>query len=203
MYYTITTLFIWNSEVILKIKSTLQDFIILLKNTISLSLSLGLRASVDFFTGCRYDFCWLYYPWEKWGTTSCSIKAAVTVLTFKTNKFESSTSAFNSQGPKFGQGAGGMGSVKDRMAFFRKAAEEEQKAKAKQFVHRAPSAPTPVNRFKATTPPSQTGSTAVNSSTSATTPTSPTEKVSLKKAPDPNKTYVRIDFFFVVFSLFS
>ena len=56
MYYTITTLFIWNSEVILKIKSTLQDFIILLKNTISLSLSLGLRASVDFFTGCRYEF---------------------------------------------------------------------------------------------------------------------------------------------------
>lgn len=91
-------------------------------------------------------------------------------------------------GPKFGQGAGGMGSVKDRMAFFRKAAEEEQKAKAKQFVHRAPSAPTPVNRFKATTPSSQTGSTAVNSSTSATTPTSLTEKVSLKKAPDPNKT---------------
>lgn len=92
-----------------------------------------------------------------------------------------------------------MGSVKDRMAFFRKAAEEEQKAKAKQFVHRAPSAPTPVNRFKATTPPSQTSSTAVNSSTSATTPTSPTEKVSLKKAPDPNKTYVRIDFFFRCF----
>ena len=95
-----------------------------------------------------------------------------------------------------------MGSVKDRMAFFRKAAEEEQKAKAKQFVHRAPSAPTPVNRFKATTPPSQTGSTAVNSSTSATTPTSPTEKVSLKKAPDPNKTYVRIDFFRCFFAIF-
>lgn len=95
-----------------------------------------------------------------------------------------------------------MGSVKDRMAFFRKAAEEEQKAKAKQFVHRAPSAPTPVNRFKATTPPSQTGSTAVNSSTSATTPTSPTEKVSLKKAPDPNKTYVRIDFFSLFFRYF-
>lgn len=56
MYYTITTLFIWNSEVILKIENTLQDFIILLKNTISLSLSLELRASVDFFTGCRYEF---------------------------------------------------------------------------------------------------------------------------------------------------
>lgn len=129
-------------------------------------------------------------------------KGAVTILTFKTNTFESSTSPFNSQGPKFGQGAGGMGSVKDRMAFFRKAAEEEQKAKAKQFVHRAPSAPTPVNRFKATTPPSQTGSTAANSSTSATTPTSPTEKVSLKKAPDPNKTYVRIDLFSLFFRYF-
>ena len=43
-------------RITLKIKSTLQDFIILLKNTISLSLSLELRASVDFFTVCRYEF---------------------------------------------------------------------------------------------------------------------------------------------------
>ena len=97
-----------------------------------------------------------------------------------------------------------MGSVKDRMAFFRKAAEEEQKAKAKQFVHRVPSAPTPANRFNATTPPSQTCSAAVNSPTGPTTPTSPTEKVSLKKAPDPNKTYVRIDVIAYIYSsLFS
>ena len=78
-----------------------------------------------------------------------------------------------------------MGSVKDRMAFFKKAAEDEKKAKEKQFVQKTPSAPAPVNRFGAPTPTSQTGSSGVTSSTS---PTSPTEKVSLKKAPDPNKT---------------
>ena len=87
-----------------------------------------------------------------------------------------------------------MGSVKDRMAFFRKAAEDEKKAKEKQFVQKAP---TPsVNRFNATTPTNPSGPTGVTNttstaskagSTSATTPTSPTEKVSLKKAPDPNK----------------
>lgn len=87
-----------------------------------------------------------------------------------------------------------MGSVKDRMAFFKKAAEDEKKAKEKQFVQRTP---TPsVNRFNATTPTSPSSSTAITStasttgttgSTGQTTPTSPTEKVSLKKAPDPNK----------------
>lgn len=91
--------------------------------------------------------------------------------------------------PKFGRPAGGangggMGSVKDRMAFFRKAAEDEKKAKEKQFVPKSPT--TPVNRFTA---PSPTSSTAPSQTTAkpATTPTSPTEKVSLKKAPDPNK----------------
>lgn len=87
-----------------------------------------------------------------------------------------------------------MGSVKDRMAFFKKAAEDEKKAKEKQFVQRTP---TPsVNRFNATTPTSPSSSTAITSTASTTgttgstgqiTPTSPTEKVSLKKAPDPNK----------------
>ena len=99
------------------------------------------------------------------------------------------------QGPKFGRpGAkpqpdafgGGMGSVKDRMAFFRKAAEDEKKAKEKQFNQKAPTPP--VNRFNATTPTSPSGPTGITNQTSATTPTSPTEKVSLKKAPDPNKT---------------
>ena len=80
------------------------------------------------------------------------------------------------------------------MAFFKKAAEDEKKAKEKQFVQRTP---TPsVNRFNATTPTSPSSSTAITStasttgttgSTGQTTPTSPTEKVSLKKAPDPNK----------------
>ena len=107
------------------------------------------------------------------------------------------------QGPRFGRPGGrppsdplggGMGSVKDRMAFFKKAAEDEKKAKEKQFVQKAP---TPsVNRFNATTPTSPSGSTAITStasttsttgSTGPTAPTSPTEKVSLKKAPDPNK----------------
>jgi len=84
-----------------------------------------------------------------------------------------------------------MGSVKDRMAFFKKAAEDEKKAKEKQFVHKTP---TPsVNRFNATTPTSPSGPTGISNtasttgSTSPTTPTSPTERVSLKKAPDPNK----------------
>ena len=104
------------------------------------------------------------------------------------------------QGPKFGRPGGrppsdplggGMGSVKDRMAFFKKAAEDEKKAKEKQFTQKAP---TPsVNRFTATTPTSPSGSTGITtttgttSSTGTTAPTSPTEKVSLKKAPDPNK----------------
>lgn len=103
-------------------------------------------------------------------------------------------------GPKFGRPGGrppsdplggGMGSVKDRMAFFKKAAEDEKKAKEKQFTQKAP---TPsVNRFTATTPTSPSGSTGITtttgttSSTGTTAPTSPTEKVSLKKAPDPNK----------------
>ena len=84
-----------------------------------------------------------------------------------------------------------MGSVKDRMAFFKKAAEDEKKAKEKQFVQKTP---TPsVNRFNATTPTSPSGPTGISNtasttgSTSPTTPTSPTERVSLKKAPDPNK----------------
>ena len=100
---------------------------------------------------------------------------------------------FTQEPPKFGRpgggggGGGGMGSVKDRMAFFRKAAEDEKKAKEKQFVAKSPTAP--VNRFTAPSPtspsaPSQT------TTTPATTPTSLTEKVSLKKAPDPNKAYV-------------
>ena len=104
------------------------------------------------------------------------------------------------QGPKFGRPGGrppsdplggGMGSVKDRMAFFKKAAEDEKKAKEKQFTQKTP---TPsVNRFTATTPTSPSGSTGITtttgttSSTGTTAPTSPTEKVSLKKAPDPNK----------------
>ena len=87
-----------------------------------------------------------------------------------------------------------MGSVKDRMAFFRKAAEDEKKAKEKQFVQKAPSPS--VNRFNATTRTSPSGSTGITNTTSTTSttgttgttaPTSPTEKVSLKKAPDPNK----------------
>lgn len=87
-----------------------------------------------------------------------------------------------------------MGSVKDRMAFFKKAAEDEKKAKEKQFVQKTP---TPsVNRFNATTPTSPSGPTGITNTisttstagtTGPTTPTSPTEKVSLKKAPDPNK----------------
>ena len=101
---------------------------------------------------------------------------------------------FTQEPPKFGRpggggggGGGGMGSVKDRMAFFRKAAEDEKKAKEKQLVAKSPTAP--VNRFTAPSPtspsaPSQT------TTTPATTPTSLTEKVSLKKAPDPNKAYV-------------
>ena len=104
------------------------------------------------------------------------------------------------QGPKFGRPGGrppsdpfggGMGSVKDRMAFFKKAAEDEKKAKEKQFVQKAP---TPsVNRFNATSPTSPSGPTGITNTTSTTgttgptAPTSPTEKVSLKKAPDPNK----------------
>jgi len=84
-----------------------------------------------------------------------------------------------------------MGSVKDRMAFFKKAAEDEKKAKDKQFVQKTP---TPsVNRFNATSPTSPSGPTGITNkasttgSTGSTTPTSPTERVSLKKAPDPNK----------------
>ena len=79
-----------------------------------------------------------------------------------------------------------MGSVKDRMAFFKKAAEDEKKAKEKQFVQKAPTLP--VNRFSAPSPTSPTAP--PRTTTNATTPTSPTERVSLKKAPDPNKTYV-------------
>lgn len=99
------------------------------------------------------------------------------------------------QGQKFGRpGAkpqsdpfgGGMGSVKDRMAFFKKAAEDEKKAKEKQFVQKAPTPP--VNRFNATTPTSPSGPTGITKPNQPNTPTSPTEKVSLKKAPDPNKT---------------
>lgn len=91
------------------------------------------------------------------------------------------------EGPKFGQN-GGMGSVKDRMAFFKKAAEDEQKAKDKQFVQKRTSAPTPINRFNATTPTSPAVPASPTTSTGVMSPTSPTERVSLKKAPDPNKT---------------
>ena len=106
---------------------------------------------------------------------------------------------FTQEPPKFGRpgggGGGGMGSVKDRMAFFRKAAEDEKKAKEKQFVAKSPTAP--VNRFTAPSPtspsaPSQT------TTTPATTPTSLTEKVSLKKAPDPNKAYVETFDYFTI-----
>lgn len=89
----------------------------------------------------------------------------------------------SSQGSKFGQN-GGMGSVKDRMAFFKKAAEDEKKAKEKQFVQKTPSPTAPVNRFNATTPTSPAG---LTSPAGVTSPTSPSERVSLKKAPDPNK----------------
>lgn len=82
-----------------------------------------------------------------------------------------------------------MGSVKDRMAFFKKAAEDEKKAKEKQF-DKKPST-RPVNRFNATTPTgptAPTGPTGTTNQSSETGPTSPTDRVSLKKAPDPNKT---------------
>ncbi|XP_074613060.1 uncharacterized protein LOC141872986 isoform X1 [Acropora palmata] len=96
------------------------------------------------------------------------------------------------EGSKFGQN-GGMGSVKDRMAFFKKAAEDEKKAKAKQFTQKKPPTRTSVNRFNVpsptsqTSPASQTSSTASTSPDSETSPKTPTERVSLKKAPDPNK----------------
>lgn len=77
-----------------------------------------------------------------------------------------------------------MGSVKDRMAFFRKAAEDEKKAKEKQKQHVQKTPTPPVNRWGAPTPTSQSGPAGT---TNPTTPTSPTERVSLKKAPDPNK----------------
>ena len=80
-----------------------------------------------------------------------------------------------------------MGSVKDRMAFFKKAAEDEQKAKNKQFVQKRTSAPTPVNRFNATTPTNPAVPANSTTPTGVTGPTSPTERVSLKKAPDPTK----------------
>lgn len=86
-----------------------------------------------------------------------------------------------------------MGSVKDRMAFFKKAAEDEKKAKEKQFTQKKPSTPTSVNRFNVPSPTSQTSSARQTSSTASTSPASetspktPTERVSLKKAPDPNK----------------
>ncbi|XP_068709687.1 smoothelin-like protein 1 [Montipora foliosa] len=85
------------------------------------------------------------------------------------------------EGAKFGQ-KGGMGSVKDRMAFFKKAEEDEKKAKEKQFTQKKPPTPTSVNRFSAPSPTSPT------SSAGLTSPATTTEKVSLKKAPDPNKT---------------
>lgn len=80
-----------------------------------------------------------------------------------------------------------MGSVKDRMAFFKKAAEDEKKAKEKQFTQKKPPTPTSVNRFNVPSPASQTSSTASTSPASETNPKTSTEKVSLKKAPDPNK----------------
>ena len=67
--------------------------------------------------------------------------------------------------------------MKDRMAFFRQAAEAEKKAKAKQYQPKASPSPTP-----------PVGPPQTMNGPNAPTPISGTkERVSLKKAPDPNK----------------